>query len=347
MVTDHEPSQRAVRPPSRMLTPAIRARLHPVMLAYIDGIFLRGRDRTAVTAGEVLTQYHRWTQEQALDPLRVTREHLEAYQSFLVATYRTSAGKPLARSTAQVRIGCLKGWYRWLTDQGHLVADPAKSLGIRVVVSRVVRTEHLSLQEATALVQTQAAVVAATPPGTRSHARALLDLAAICMALATGRRISGIATMTVAGLDLDRAEVRIEREKGHAGRVLPVAGWAVEVVRAYLQEGRPLLVPAGSPWLFANSDGTRPMLQMTLARMLRGVVAATIRANPDLTDLPGKRVSWHSLWVSFATLLFQNGCDIRSVNELLLHRRLSTTAKYTPVPVEDLRQIFRTAHPRA
>jgi site-specific recombinase XerD len=63
-------------------------------------------------------------------------------------------------------------------------------------------------------------------------------------------------------------------------------------------------------------------------------------------ELPGKRITWHSLRVSFATLLFANGCDIRSVNELLLHRLLSTTAQYTPIPVDDLRQVCRMAHPR-
>ena len=45
-------------------------------------------------------------------------------------------------------------------------------------------------------------------------------------------------------------------------------------------------------------------------------------------------------------MLFGNGCPIRSVNELMLHRCLSTTAKYTPIPIEDMHQIWRTAHPR-
>ncbi len=77
------------------------------------------------------------------------------------------------------------------------------------------------------------------------------------------------------------------------------------------------------------------------------MVGRAVRENRDLTDLPGKRVTWHSLRVSFAGLLFSNGCDIRSVSELLLHRLLSTTAAYTPIPVDDLRRVFRTAHPRA
>jgi len=50
--------------------------------------------------------------------------------------------------------------------------------------------------------------------------------------------------------------------------------------------------------------------------------------------------------VTFATLLFSNDCPIRSVNELMLHRSLSTTAKYTPIPIEDMRRVWMKAHPR-
>jgi site-specific recombinase XerD len=130
--------------------------------------------------------------------------------------------------------------------------------------------------------------------------------------------------------------------------VLPVAGWAITVVASYLCDARPILARGhDSPHLFLNLPGTGPITREALRWMLEQLLARTLRENPDLTDLPGKHITWHSLRVSFATLLFSNGCDIRSVNELLLHRRLSTTARYTPIPVEDLRQVFRIAHPRA
>jgi integrase/recombinase XerD len=277
----------------------------------------------------------------------MTRADLEKYQDFLVTIHRTPAGECLARSTASMRITNVKGFYRWLTDRGHLVADPARHLGIKVVASRVVVAEHLTLQEATALIQTQAAIMAAHQLGTASHAKALRNLAVLCLTLATGRRIGGIVSLTTVQVDVERKELRVDREKGHVGRVLPVAGWAMEVIAMYLKDARPFLTKGHeTPWLFLNLAGIGPIERMALASMLERLLVEVHRQNPDLTDLPGKRISWHSLRVSFATLLFQNGCDIRSVNELLLHRDLSTTAKYTPIPVEDLRQVFRTAHPR-
>ena len=339
---------RIPRLPAATVTTAIRERLHPVMLDYLDGVFLRGRDRTAVTISEALSQYQIWLNQRQLDPLRVTGEQMESYQDFLMTTYRTARGQPLARSTVSMRITFIRGWYAWLLDRGHLVVDPSRHLGVRVPESRVVVKEYLTLQEATALVQTQAARVAACRQGTMGRVNELRTLAAVCLTLATGRRVSGVCGLTVAQVDLDRNELRVEREKGQIGRVLPVAAWAMEVVRWYLTEARSVLVRGHDvPWLFVDLAGSAPAHRAAFNTVLHRLVQATIAANPDLTDLPAKQISWHSLRVSFATLLFQNGCDIRSVNELLLHSCLSTTAKYTPVPVEDLRQVFRTAHPRA
>jgi len=69
--------------------------------------------------------------------------------------------------------------------------------------------------------------------------------------------------------------------------------------------------------------------------------------NPDLTELPDKILTMHGLRVTFAKLLFNGGCNIRSVNELMLHELLSTTAYYTPLKLEELRSACRLAHPRA
>jgi len=221
------------------------------------------------------------------------------------------------------------------------------SASVRVVPSRVVLHQHLSLQEAIAVVQTQAQAVSGTPPATIAWARRLRLLAAVCLGLATGRRISGLIGMQVADLDLDHAELRVPREKGRVGRVLPVAAWAITVVQTSLREARPLLLSTTDvPWLLVGSGDHGRLTRGALGDALEQLITQTATSNPDLADLSGKTITWHSLRVSFATLLFSNGCPIRSVNELMLHRSLSTTARYTPIPIEDMQQIWRTAHPR-
>jgi site-specific recombinase XerD len=226
------------------------------------------------------------------------------------------------------------------------VCDPARTLLLRVPSSRVVVRDPRSLQEATALLQTQVRVVCERIQGSHRWAVALRNLAMIAVALATGRRASGVLDLKLVHVDLERHEVRCERERGRAGRVQPMAEWAIDVVRIYIDTARPVLASGEAPWLFLSVEGGR-CGSIVIWYLTRNLVARTIAENPDLDELPGKHITWHSLRVSFATLLFSIGCPICSVNELLLHRQLSATARYTPIPVEDLRQVCRLAHPRA
>jgi site-specific recombinase XerD len=199
----------------------------------------------------------------------------------------------------------------------------------------VVSADHLSLQEATALVQTAAELAEAAPAGSWRRAVAWRNLALIALALASGRRRAGLVRIRVEDIDLERQELRVAWEKRRTGRVLPLAAWAVAAVRRYLHEGRPQLLGKRTSALLLigrDADGLRAA---SIWPLLQVLVGETIQRNPDLTDLPHKRISPHSLRVSFATMLFRNGCPIRSLNELMLHRRLATTAAYTPIPIEE------------
>jgi len=322
--------------------------LPPLMQAYLDHLVLRGRAPSARTVGQSLTQFAGWCVEAGVEPIRATRAQLDDYLTWLATIYRTPVGKPLAKSTVSTRVANVTAWYRWLEVRGEVLTNPAAHLRVRVPMSRTVHREHLTLQEATALVQTQATMVASAPDGTRTHAIQLRNLALISLALATGRRIGGLVGLHAAHIDCDRGELRVEREKGRTGRVLPLADWAVMATQSYLQDARPTLVPDPLvPWLFGNREGTGPITRDALKWILAELLKKTVAQNPDLDALPGKRITWHSLRVTFATsLLFANGCPIRSVNELMLHRCLSTTARYTPVAIEDLHAVWRTAHPR-
>jgi site-specific recombinase XerD len=317
----------------------------PAMAAYLDHLSLRNRGLTARAVGQALMQFQGWAAAQGLEPLNATTADCERFQAWLVTDYLSPTVKPLARSTCATRLAYLRSWYRWLHARGVIAIDPSRTIGLRVPRSRVVVREHLEVQEVTALIQTQAGIVATTRPGTHTHAEAQRNLAALALTVATGGRIGGMTTLRASDVDLIRSELRVDREKGRMGRVLPVAGWAMAVVKAYLADARPLLLPEPtSPWLLVGQEGV--VSRDSLGWALTELVRQTIAANPDLEELPGKTISWHSLRVSFATMLFSNGCPIRSVNELMLHRCLSTTAKYTPIPIDDMLQVWRSAHPR-
>ena len=315
------------------------------MEVHLEWHRLRGRAATAHAVNLVLRQFAAWCAEQQLDPIRLTREQPENYLVWLSSHARTPTGESLAKTTVEQRIAFLKSFYEWLVERGDIVANPAGKLRMRVTKSRVVVKDYLSLQEATALVQTQAEFVLAAKVGSITWAKRFRVLAAVCLGLATGRRIGGLLAIEVEHLDLERQELRVPKEKGSTGRVLPVAEWAIAVLRAYVRDARPLLDPGGDqPWLFVGGRGV--LTRTALMDALQQLVKRTVVENEDLDELPGKNITWHSLRVSFATLLFTNGCPIRSVNELMLHRCLSTTARYTPIPIEDMHQVWRSAHPR-
>lgn len=335
MKTDHK------GPPARF----IHAELHPLMESHLDYQRLRGREKTAQAVNLALRQFSFWCAQKGIDPIRLTKDQADAYLVWISTETKTPAGNPLSRQTIDMRIAYIRSFYNWLEERGRIVANPTAKLVVKVTKSRVVVREHLSLQEAIALVQTQAEQVAEVPAKTLTWAKRMRFLTAICMGLATGRRIGGLLSIKVDDLDQERLELRVDKEKGITGRVLPVAEWAVAIAKAYIKDARPLLAAGRDlPWLFVGSDG--PLSHDSLNSALDDLVKQTIAKNPDLEELPNKTITWHSLRVTFATMLFGNGCPIRSVNELMLHRCLSTTAKYTPIPIEDMQAIWKTAHPR-
>jgi site-specific recombinase XerD len=323
---------------------------HPAVTAYLEHLAAQGRRNTAEAYRFYLRKFEVYLAEigGGIDLLQVSTDLLAKYQVWLATTYRTENGAALAPTTQCTAITTVVMLYRWLAREGIMLADPSACLKRPRLPHRlVVSAGYLSLQEAMALVQATAAMVEETQAGTWTWAVRLRNLALIAVALASGRRCSGLVEIRVDDVDLDRLEVRVSKEKGKTGRVLPLTAWAIAIVRRYLTEGRPLILGTRtSDYLFVARDSLH-IHKHSYMLIVRELVQETIQRNPDLTDLPQKRISTHSLRVSFAVLMFANGCNIRSLNELLLHRSLETTAQYTPIPLEDQRRALLTHHPRA
>src|SRR5207342_775036 len=126
--------------------------------------------------------------------------------------------------------------------------------------------------------------------------------------------------------------------KGGKQRRVPVGSFAHAAVQAYLVRGRPTLAARGRgvPALFLNARGTR------LSRQSAWTV---LRSAADKAGLSSD-ISPHTLRHSFATHLMEGGADVRVVQELLGHSSVTTTQIYTLVTVDQLREVYATAHPR-
>jgi len=162
----------------------------------------------------------------------------------------------------------------------------------------------------------------------------LRDRAILELMYSTGTRVS-----EVVGLDLDEIDdsglIRV-RGKGSKERVVPLGGYAMRSIQAYLVRTRPgLAAKGGDNALFLNSRG---------GRLSRQSIWEIIQKAGKACDMA---VSPHSLRHSFATHLIEGGADVRVVQELLGHASVATTQIYTLMTVDTLREAYLNAHPRA
>ena len=158
------------------------------------------------------------------------------------------------------------------------------------------------------------------------------------MLYGTGARISEAVGLDVDDIDTVDATVLL-RGKGSKERLVPIGGYALDAVAAYLTRTRPELVAASTPGgaMFLNSRGGRLSRQSAWAVLVKTAERAGVTRD----------VSPHTLRHSFATHLLDGGADVRVVQELLGHASVTTTQVYTLVTVDNLREVFATAHPRA
>ena len=320
----------------------------PAFVAFLDSLRAAGRHSTATAYASYLGRCEDWMRAAGLDPEHITPDDLRRYLLWIAETCRRRDGQPLAKSTQATAIVVVKTCFAWICRQGRRLTDPAAGLLVpQPERTLTVAKDHLTQQEAEGLMETAAHLAAAASPGSAAWAVGARNLALVALALATGRRCLGLISLRIEDLDRERDELRVALEKGRMGRVLPVAGWAVEAIDRYLAGPRQRLLSGKvSPWLFV-SQRAEQLTPRGYAFVLDGLVVATMARNPDLTALPDKRISTHSLRVTFAKLMHDHGCSIRSLNELMLHSSLETTAAYTPLSVDDLRRALLSKHPRA
>jgi integrase/recombinase XerD len=148
--------------------------------------------------------------------------------------------------------------------------------------------------------------------------------AALSVAYGAGLRVSEVANLKVSDIDSDRMMLRVEQGKGQRDRCVMLSPQLLELLREWWQAARPQV------WLF---PGQNPVNPITPRQLNRAVAAAK-----DLAGI-AKRISPHTLRHSFATHLLEQGVDIRVIQVLLGHAKLETTALYTRVAVNTVRDI--------
>jgi len=203
-----------------------------------------------------------------------------------------------------------------------------------VNVARLVRTpkapkklpDVMSPEQVNALIDGVSTVPIEQPHPVRD--RAILELLYGC-----GVRVSELAGLNLHDLDRSEKWLRV-RGKGRKERQVPMPGKAAEALERYLAE-RPVVREQDA--VFLNHRGGR-----LTDRGIRGIVklyATLVSGDPSIHP--------HSFRHAYATHLLADGADLRAIQELLGHARLSTTQKYTQVALTDLIAVYDKAHPKA
>ncbi|MBN9606689.1 MAG: site-specific tyrosine recombinase XerD [Actinomycetales bacterium] len=242
------------------------------------------------------------------------------------------AAPPLAPSSLARHASSIRGFCRFLVDEGVLAVDPSTRLVTPQLPARLPKA--LSIEQVRRLLE--AAAAAPDEP------TALRDAALLELLYATGARVSEAVGIDVDDLVGPEGAVDAVRLLGKGGkqRVVPVGSYARAAVDAYLVRGRPVLSARGraTPALLLGARG---------ARLSRQSAWLVLRAVAERAGLGEVELSPHSLRHSFATHLLEGGADVRVVQELLGHANVATTQIYTRVTADALREMYREAHPRA
>ena len=263
----------------------------------------------------------------------VTKPVIERYQRFLFYFRKARAdgeeGEPLHPRTQVERLSAVKAFFRWLTKQRYLLANPASEVDLPKLPPRR-PPEIFTLQEVEKLLATPSLD---DPLGIRD--RAILETF-----YSTGLRRRELARLLVTDIDHAGEILRVRHGKGKRERIIPIGERALAFVERYVRDVRPELAPPHGQddgTLFLTATG-KPFWPDTLTQLVRDYLEKAGIKKPG---------ACHLFRHTMATLMLEGGADIRFIQQMLGHTRLDTTTIYTHVAIGKLKKIHTATHPGA
>lgn len=299
-----------------------------LMRAYLEHLRVTNFSQPFVTARELaISHFILFCQERSLTKARdVSRPALERYQRHLYGQ-RKADGAPISVAFQYNQLAALRGFFRWLSRRNVIPANPAADLDLPKL-TQVLPRHVFSVDEVERIL---ALPDIRTPIGLRD--RAILETF-----YATAMRRKELAELKLDDLSFTRLTVKIQKGKGRRQRMVPLGERAAFWIERYLALSRPqLLVEPDERWLYIGIRG---------GPLHRDALGSLVRKRLDEAGMkaPG---SCHLFRHTAATLMLENGADVRFVQELLGHAQLTTTQVYTRVAITKLREIHAATHPGA
>jgi integrase/recombinase XerC len=233
----------------------------------------------------------------------------------------------LSKVSVARALAALRSLYKWLAREGIVEQNPAKLVATPRLPKKLPRVP--TLEEINDLLDSHMPDSAAFP----ERDRAIFELLYGC----------GLRNSELVGIDLGDIEeangVILVRGKGKKQRYVPLEGAAAEALAAYRPVRQQILRELGKTTrrLFVNRRGG-PLTTRSVARIVKQIAVAK-GLPPDVHP--------HTLRHAFGTHMLSEGADLRAIQELLGHERLSTTQKYTQLSMTQVMEVYDRTHPRA
>jgi integrase/recombinase XerD len=283
-------------------------------------------DKTVVGRQVYLNYFIDWCAERGImEPGEVTKPMIERYQRYLYH-YRKKDGDPLSFRSQHGRLLPIRAWFKWLAKNNHVLYNPASEIELPKLESRLPKFV-LSASEAERVI---------SMPNV-TEALGLRDRAILETFYSTGIRRMELIGLKLYSLDADRGTVMVRQGKGRKDRMIPIGERALGWIERYLRQVRPRLLAGDTAGdvVFLTHTG-QPFTPNNITQLVRDYVNAA--------DI-GKRGSCHLFRHTMATLMLENGADIRFIQAMLGHVKLTTTEIYTRVSIQKLKEIHTATHP--
>jgi integrase/recombinase XerC len=264
-------------------------------------------------------------------PEGIEHTHIRSYLGTLYE-------RGLSKASAARALASIRSWFKWLARSGCVQKNVASLVSTPKLPKHLPRVP--SIEQMNRVVDTVEGDAAAWP----ARDKAILELLYGC----------GMRNAEVIGLNLNDIhwanDAILVRGKGQKQRYVPLGDAAAQALRAYLAERGALLAAASpaakSAALFLNLRLRGLSKPGHDARLTTRSVGRIVKRVAMLRGLPSD-VHPHTLRHAFGTHLLEEGADLRAIQELLGHERLSTTQRYTQLTTAQLTQVYDRTHPRA
>ncbi len=300
--------------------------LYVLMQEYLSWLRHRNYSEQTIAGRELfLCGLMDWCgQRNLVRPGEITKPILERYQRYL-SLYRKVDGDALSFRSQYNRIVAIRTWFKWLARQDLILTNPASDLELPRLEKRLPK----------AILNAHEAETILSVPDVHTEL-GLRDRAILETLYSTGIRRMELVNLKLQDIDSERGTLIVRQGKGKKDRMIPIGERAVKWIEKYTTDIRPEFVCGRDEGILFLSRYGEAISTNNLTCLARGYVEQS---------KIGKKGACHLFRHSMATLMLENGADIRFIQAMLGHVSLNTTEMYTQVSIKKLKEIHTLTHP--